>query len=78
MPKRTVGCDVKDSGCERLCAVVESEGMMLGEWCCEVVLERVEERKPSVIEEALLAEALALRTIRRIYLRAGRIMLPGC
>ena len=39
------------------------EGMTLGEWCREVLLERVDGRKPSVIEETLLAEVLALRTI---------------
>jgi hypothetical protein len=43
--------------------VVESEGMTLGEWCREVLLERIDGRKPSVIEETLLAEVLALRTI---------------
>jgi hypothetical protein len=60
---RTVGCKMTDSEYERLSAVVESEGMTLGEWCREVLLERAEGRKPSAIEEALLAEVLALRTI---------------
>jgi hypothetical protein len=60
---RTVGCKMSDSEYERLSAVVESEGMTLGEWCREVLLERAEGRKPSVIEETLLAEVLALRTI---------------
>lgn len=60
---RTVGCKMSDSEYERLSAVVESEGMTLGEWCREVLLERVDGRKPSVIEETLLAEVLALRTI---------------
>jgi len=60
---RTVGCKMTDSEYERLSAVVESEGMTLGEWCREVLLERAEGRKPSVIEETLLAEVLALRTI---------------
>jgi hypothetical protein len=52
-----------DGEYERLSAVVESEGMTLGEWCREVLLERADGRKPSVIEETLLAEVLALRTI---------------
>ena len=60
---RTVGCKMTDSEYERLSAVVESEGMILGEWCREVLLERADGRKPSVIEETLLAEVLALRTI---------------
>jgi hypothetical protein len=60
---RTVGCKMSDSEYERLSAVVESEGMTLGEWCREVLLERADGRKPSVIEETLLGEVLALRTI---------------
>jgi hypothetical protein len=60
---RTVGCKMTDSEYERLSAVVETEGMTLGEWVREVLLERVDGRKPSVIEETLLAEVLALRTI---------------
>jgi len=60
---RTVGCKMTDSEYERLSAVVESEGMTLGEWCREVLLERADGRKPSAIEETLLAEVLALRTI---------------
>src|SRR5271163_1003071 len=54
---------MSDSEYERLSAVVESEGMTLGEWCREVLLERADGRKPSVIEETLLGEVLALRTI---------------
>jgi hypothetical protein len=60
---RIVGCKMTDGEYERLSVVVESEGMTLGEWCREVLLEHVEGRKPSVIEETLLAEVLALRTI---------------
>jgi hypothetical protein len=60
---RTVGCKMTDSEYERLSAVVEREGMTLGEWVREVLLERADGRKPSVIEETLLAETLALRTI---------------
>ena len=39
---RTVGCKMTDSEYERLSAVVESEGMTLGEWCREVLLERAD------------------------------------
>jgi hypothetical protein len=60
---RTVGCKMTDSEYERLSAVAEGDGMTLGEWVREVLLERADGRKPSVIEETLLAETLALRTI---------------
>jgi hypothetical protein len=60
---RTVGCKMTDSEAERLTAVAEQDGMTLGEWVREVLLERADGRKPSVIEETLLAEVLALRTI---------------
>jgi hypothetical protein len=60
---RTVGCKMTDNEYERLSAVAEGDGMTLGEWVREVLLERADGRKPSVIEETLLAEVLALRTI---------------
>jgi hypothetical protein len=60
---RTVGCKMTDNEYERLAAVAEGDGMTLGEWVREVLLERADGRKPSVIEETLLAEVLALRTI---------------
>jgi hypothetical protein len=51
---RTVGCKMTDSEAERLTAVAEQDGMTLGEWVREVLLERTDGRKPSVIEETLL------------------------
>jgi hypothetical protein len=60
---RTVGCKMSDSEYEKLAAVAEQEGQTLGEWVREVLLERAEGRKASVIEETLLAEVLGLRTI---------------
>jgi hypothetical protein len=48
---------------ETLAAVAEGDGMTLGERVREVLSERMEGRKPTVIEETLLAETLALRTI---------------
>jgi hypothetical protein len=60
---RTVGCKTTDSEYERLAAVAEDDGQTLGEWVREVLLERVDGRKPSVIEETVLGEVLALRTI---------------
>jgi hypothetical protein len=60
---RTVGCKMTESEYEKLAAVAEGDGMTLGEWVREVLLERIEGRKATVIEEAVLAETLALRTI---------------
>jgi hypothetical protein len=60
---RTVGCKMTDNEYGRLAAVAEGDGMTLGEWVREVLLERADGRKPSAIEETLLAETLALRTI---------------
>lgn len=54
---------MSDSEYEKLAAVAEQDGQTLGEWCREVLLERAEGRKASVIEETLLGEVLALRTI---------------
>lgn len=48
---------------ERLAVVAEGNGMTLGERCREVLLERVDGCKPSVMEETLPAVTLALRTI---------------
>ena len=56
-----MGC--KMSEYETLAAVAEGDGMTLGERVREVLSERMEGRKPTVIEETLLAETLALRTI---------------
>jgi hypothetical protein len=48
---RTVGCKMNDSEYEKLARVAEQDGQTLGEWCREVLLERAEGRKPTVIEE---------------------------
>ncbi|MBZ5659315.1 MAG: hypothetical protein LAO08_02820 [Acidobacteriia bacterium] len=75
---RTVGCKMTDSEYERLSAVVESEGMTLGEWCREVLLERADGRKPSAIEETLLAEVLALNLWVSQPFTAGEQGLVWC
>ena len=49
---RTVGCKMTDSEYERLAAVAEGEGMTLSEWVREVLLERAEGRKPSLIADS--------------------------
>ena len=43
---RTVGCKMTDNEYERLSAVAEGDGMTLGEWVREVLLEHVDGRKP--------------------------------
>ena len=68
---RTVGCKMTDSEYERLSAVVESEGMTLGEWCRETLLASVngEGEKSADLstasggtgQQALMAELVALR-----------------
>jgi hypothetical protein len=60
---RTVGCKVSKSEYEKLAARAEQEGQRLGEWAREVLLERAAGHRPSVAEETLLGEVLALRTI---------------
>ncbi len=60
---RTVGCKMTGAECEQLIAVAEREGLTLGEWCRDVLLERANGRKAKPVEETLLAEVIALRTI---------------
>ncbi len=60
---RTVGCKMTEAECERLIAMAEREGLTLGEWCREVLLQRVSAKELRPIEETLLAEVVALRTI---------------
>ena len=74
---RTVGSKMTDSEFECLAAVAEEDGMTLGEWVREVLLERADGRKPSVIEETLLAEVLALRALRTILLNLHFAVAKG-
>ena len=60
---RTVGCKMSDAEYEQLLPVAEGEGLTLGEWCRDVLLERANGRKAQPVEETLLAEVIALRTI---------------
>jgi len=48
---RTVGCKMTDREYERLSAVAEGDGMTLGEWVREVLLERADGRKPSRVPQ---------------------------
>lgn len=60
---RTVGCKMTEAEYERLNATAEERGVTLGEWCREVLLQHTNGTKPITVEEALLAEIIALRTI---------------
>jgi hypothetical protein len=63
---RTVGSKMTEGEYEQLVAVAEREGLTLGEWCREVLLTHAnanEAKKPSAIEQTLLAEFVALRMI---------------
>ena len=60
---RTVGTKMTESEYARLAAIAEGEDQSPGEWCREVLLERIEARKPTALELTLLGEVLALRTI---------------
>jgi hypothetical protein len=59
--RKSIGTKVSEEEYAQLEAL--AGGRALGEWVREVLLERVDGRKPSAIEETLLAEVLALRTI---------------
>lgn len=48
---------------ERLNATAEERSVTLGEWCREVLLQHTNGTKPCTVEETVLAELLALRTI---------------
>jgi hypothetical protein len=60
---RTVGCKMTESECERLIAVAERDGLTLSEWCREALLQQAGVQKPRALEETVLAEIIALRTI---------------
>jgi hypothetical protein len=63
---RTVGSKMTESEYEQLVAMAEREDLTLGEWCREVLLAQAnatQAKKPSVTEQTLLAEFVALRMI---------------
>jgi len=63
---RTVGSKMTESEYDQVVAVAEREGLTLGEWCREVLLAHAHSsdlKKPSAIEQTLLAEFVALRMI---------------
>lgn len=59
----TVGCKMTDAEYEQLNVSAEERGVTLGEWCREVLLQHTNGTKPFTVEQTVLAELLALRTI---------------
>jgi hypothetical protein len=63
---RTVGSKVTEGEYAQLAAIAEREGVTLGEWCRHVLLARVNAGQViavTAVEQALLAEIVALRAI---------------
>ena len=60
---KSIGFRVRETDFARLQARADSEGKSLGEWCREILLKRVEVRKPTPAEQTMVSEVLALRTI---------------
>ena len=55
---KSIGTKVSDEEYAQLEKLAQAHGQTLGEWVREVLLERVNGRKPSAIEETLLTEGL--------------------
>jgi hypothetical protein len=62
---KTIGVRVTEADYARLQALADAEGKPVGEWCRDVLLDLAQNTgdKPKPIEQALLAEVIALRTI---------------
>ena len=62
---KTIGVRVTEADYARLQALADAEGKPVAEWCRDVLLELVDHPagKPKPIDQALLAEVIALRTI---------------
>jgi hypothetical protein len=62
---KTIGVRVTEDDYARLQALADAQGKPVGEWCRDVLLElaRNPGGKPKPIDQALLAEVIALRTI---------------
>ena len=58
-----MGCNMADAESERPTVLVETDSLTLGEWCRHGLLARADGERPRTIEETVLAEAFALRTI---------------
>jgi hypothetical protein len=62
---KTIGVRVTEADYARLQALADTEGKPVGEWCRTALLDLAQNlgNKPKPIEQALLAEVIALRTI---------------
>jgi hypothetical protein len=62
---KTIGVRVTEADYARLQALADTEGKPVGEWCRAALLDLAQNSgdKPKRIEQALLAEVIALRTI---------------
>jgi len=62
---RAIGFRVKESDFANLQALAEEEGRPLGEWCREIIFERMrsQQKSSSVLDQVILEELLALRMI---------------
>ena len=62
---RAIGFRVTENDFASLQALAEQEGRPLGEWCREIIFERVKDRdrSPAVLDQVILEELLALRMI---------------
>ena len=62
---KTIGVRVTEADYARLQALADVQGKPVGEWCRTVLLDLAQSLgdKPKPIEQALLAEVIALRTI---------------
>ena len=62
---RAIGFRVTESDFASLQALAAEEGRPLGEWCREIIFERVKgrDRSPAVLDQVILEELLALRMI---------------
>ena len=62
---RAIGFRVTENDFASLQALAEQEGRPLGEWCREIIFEKVkgQGRSPAVLDQVILEELLALRMI---------------
>jgi hypothetical protein len=62
---RAIGFRVTENDFASLQTLAEQEGRPLGEWCREIIFERVKggDRSPAVLDQVILEELLALRMI---------------
>jgi len=71
--ERTVACKMADAESRRPTGLAETDGLTLGEWCRHVLLARADGERLRTIEETVLAEGFAPRTIPQKSHRAARI-----